>query len=135
MNQNNEHVENLKETAIDLALKNSWENAIKINKEILKIDAENVDALNRLGVCFINLQNQKKAARYFKQAKKLDPLNFIAEKNLKLLRSKAKQKTQITPSNYNLDETIKEPSKNSIQKTRPYIKHLSDDDEEEDNDE
>src|SRR6266566_5005627 len=60
------------EQAITLAMKNRWDQAAQVNREILDMFPNEVDAYNRLG----------EARDAYAQAVKLDPLNGIAAKNL-----------------------------------------------------
>lgn len=124
MENNGFTIEELEEKAVNLAISKNWQEAVKINLLILEKDKDNSDALNRLGCAYINLKELTKAKKYFKKALEIDPLDNIAGRNLKLLKSKEKQHANIAPANFDLEQTIKEPSKNHVQKTKPYIKHL-----------
>jgi len=109
--------------AIKCALSQRWEEAKEINLAIIKHHGENIDALNRLGTVFINLKDEKKAKHYFDKALKLDPLNSIASKNIKLIKAKKVMHQELVPETYNLKATIKNPDRKTRQKTKPYIKH------------
>lgn len=71
--------------AINAALNSNWEQAIKLNKDILESNPSDLDALNRLGYAYLNCANSKKAKTVLKKVLKLDPFNAIATKNLKKL--------------------------------------------------
>lgn len=78
---------NLHQQAIEAALAYKWEEALKINKKIIKSDPCNVDALNRQAKAYIELGRYKLAKKYYCQVLKFDPYNPIALKNLKIIKS------------------------------------------------
>ena len=73
------------EQAISLAMKNRWDEAAQINREILEVFPNEVDAYNRLGKALTELGHYADARDAYAQAVKLDPLNGIATKNLQRL--------------------------------------------------
>jgi tetratricopeptide (TPR) repeat protein len=73
------------EQAISLAMKNRWDEAAQVNREILDIFPNEVDAYNRLGKALTELGRYAEARDAYAQAVKLDPLNGIASKNLQRL--------------------------------------------------
>src|ERR1051326_7336554 len=73
------------EQAISLAMKNRWDEAAQVNREILDIFPNEVDAYNRLGKALTELGRYGEARDAYAQAVKLDPLNGIATKNLQRL--------------------------------------------------
>lgn len=77
----------LYQKAIDAALDSKWEEALKINKKIIKLDPQNVDALNRQAKACIELGKPNLAKKYYSQVLKIDPYNPIALKNLKIIKS------------------------------------------------
>lgn len=70
------------EQAISLAMKNRWDEAAQVNREILDSFPNEVDAYNRLGKALTELGRYAEARDAYAQAVKLDPLNGIASKNL-----------------------------------------------------
>lgn len=78
---------NLSEQAIDAALDSRWEEALKINKKILKVDPQNVDALNRKARTYMELGRINLAKKYYSEVLNFDPYNPIALKNLKIIKS------------------------------------------------
>jgi tetratricopeptide (TPR) repeat protein len=73
------------EQAISLAMKNRWEEAAQLNREILEMFPNEVDAFNRLGKALTELGKYSDARDAYAHAVKLDPLNGIASKNLQRL--------------------------------------------------
>lgn len=77
----------LSEQAINLSLDSQWEKALKINKKILKLDPQNVDALNREARAYMELGKIRLTKKYYSEVLKIDPYNPIALKNLKIIKS------------------------------------------------
>lgn len=78
---------NLSQKAIEFALTSNWEEALKINKQIIKADPQNVDALNRQARAYMELGRMNLAKKYYSEVLKFDPYNPIALKNLKIIKS------------------------------------------------
>lgn len=78
---------NLTRNAIDAALDCRWEDARKLNRQIIKLDPQNVDALNRQAHIFMEMGRYNLAKKYYCGVIKIDPYNPIALKNLKILKS------------------------------------------------
>lgn len=68
--------------AISLALNGDWDEAVKINLEILSGSPDDIDSLNRLARCYSELGNVSKAKETAQKVIALDPLNTIAQKCL-----------------------------------------------------
>ncbi|KKS83877.1 MAG: hypothetical protein UV59_C0030G0005 [Candidatus Gottesmanbacteria bacterium GW2011_GWA1_43_11] len=71
----------LSQLAIDSALSANWQDAVKINEKILKLDTQNVEALNRLARALCCLGHMSKANKTYQKALEIDPYNVIAKKN------------------------------------------------------
>lgn len=126
-------MDTLAQNAIDAALKGNWNEAEKLNEEILEQFPDNKEALNRLARACLELGKIKKALTLYKKVIKLDSYNSIAQKaiarlqtleNNPLSRERLKKKangiglTPVTTANL----FIEEPGKT---KTIPLI-HLGD---------
>lgn len=77
----------LNELAIDAALDCRWIEALKLNKKIIKLEPQNVDALNRQARVFMEMGKGNLAKKYYSEVIKIDPYNPIALKNLKIIKS------------------------------------------------
>ncbi len=66
-------------------MKNRWDEAAQVNREILDLFPNEVDAYNRLGKALTELGRYAEARDAYTHAVKLDPLNGIASKNLQRL--------------------------------------------------
>ena len=85
------------EQAISLAMKNRWEEAAQLNREILEMFPNEVDAYNRLGKALTELGRYGEAREAYAQAVKIDPLNGIASKNLQRLGKLAAEGAAAAP--------------------------------------
>lgn len=94
--------------SIQAAGTGNWEDAKKINEQILEIEPNNIGALNRLGYALIQLGNPRLAKQSYEKVLTFERFNPIALKYLQLLKSK------ITPhlvSPTNPGDFIEEPGK------------------------
>ena len=72
--------------AIALALEGHWEEAVEVNRDVLRVFPDDADALNRLGKAFMELGRYSSARSAFENAARIAPYNTIAKKNLERLR-------------------------------------------------
>jgi tetratricopeptide (TPR) repeat protein len=98
----------LAKKAIEAALKSDWNKSIQLNLEILEKNPGDKDAKLRLGRAYIQTKKFSKARKIFSEILKVDPINQIAQKNLKLAQE---EHATPTSSNGTLDARalIKEP--------------------------
>ncbi len=68
--------------AIALALKGEWERATEVNQAILSLFSDDVDAMNRLGKAFMELNEYDRARKILGEVVVKAPYNTIAKKNL-----------------------------------------------------
>lgn len=73
----------LHQQAIAAALSSNWEEALKLNQQIIAMDPKNIEALNRLGRAYFELSDLQSAREYFETSLKYDPYNQIAFKFIK----------------------------------------------------
>lgn len=85
----------LSQLAIECALSANWQDAVKINEKILKLDTQNVEALNRLARALCCLGHMAKAGKTYQKALEIDPYNVIAKKNQEKI---SKLKGELKPS-------------------------------------
>jgi hypothetical protein len=71
--------------AISLALQGRWEKASEVNRGILQLFPDDVEALNRLGKACLELGRYSDAREAFEGAARLAPYNTITKKNLERL--------------------------------------------------
>lgn len=103
--------------AIEAALESRWQDALKLNKQIIKIDPENVDAFNRQARAYMELGKFNLAKKYYSQVLKFDPYNPIALKNLKIIKA-FKTKKNYLPQNGQIKLSsslfLQEPGKTKV---------------------
>jgi hypothetical protein len=75
------------EKAIQLAMQGQWEEAANVNRVIINVFPNDVDAYNRLGKAMTELGRFAEAREAYGKALGLDPHNSIAQKNLARLSS------------------------------------------------
>jgi len=102
------------EQAITLAMKNRWDEAAQVNREILDLFPTEVDAFNRLGKALTELGRYGEARDAYAQAVKLDPLNGIAAKNLQRLGKLAEGGVAPAPSPVDPRLFIEESGKTTV---------------------
>lgn len=90
---NNTGIQRYAKEAIALAIQGRWQDAVKLNKAILELSHEDVDAYNRLGRALMELGTYDEAKESYNRALELDPYNSIARKNLNRLSHLAKLST------------------------------------------
>lgn len=103
----------LKKQAIQTALRGDWQNAISLNKDLIKENPEDIDALNRLALAYAITGKINLAKTTYLKVVKIDPLNSIALRNLR----KIKEKTLKGNSNSNYyinNKFLEEPGKTKV---------------------
>ena len=73
--------QNLGREAVNLALNGEWERATEVNKAILELFSDDVEAMNRLVKALIELGNYLDASAVLNQVCEVAPYNTIAKKN------------------------------------------------------
>jgi len=101
----------MKKAAIEAAKSADWPQAVIINQDILVHQPQDVEALNRLGLAYLRLGEEKKAEDTFKQVISFDAANIIANKHLNKLKNK-EVTTDIIFDNAN--DFIEEPGKSKV---------------------
>lgn len=83
----NSNSQTLSNQAIDAAMDCRWDEALKLNKKIIKDDPKNIDALNRQARVYMEMGKLSLAKKSYSEVIKIDPYNPIAVKNLKIIKS------------------------------------------------
>ncbi|MFW6074142.1 MAG: tetratricopeptide repeat protein [Chloroflexota bacterium] len=71
--------------ARELAMHGHWREAIELNKQLIERSPRDVDALNRLGKAYFELERYRSAYEAYTAAAEADPANIIARRNLERL--------------------------------------------------
>jgi tetratricopeptide (TPR) repeat protein len=106
-------MDDLASIAVAYALNNDWNNAIQINKDILKLNPEDVDALNRLSRAYFESGDTKNALKTSQKALGFDPTNTIALKSVEKYK-KAKVNLLKSSKSASPSDLIEEPGKTKI---------------------
>lgn len=103
----------LKKQAIQTALNGNWQNAIFLNKDLIKENPEDIDALNRLALAYAITGKINLAKTTYLKVVKIDPLNSIALRNLKKIKDKILKAN--SNSNYYINNKfLEEPGKTKV---------------------
>ncbi len=100
-----QEIQILTQKAINFFKEKDWLEAIKVNKEILKINANDLNALNRLAIALIKNGNTTNGRKTFKQILILDPYNKIAKKNLNALKNLINEDLNKSAKNFCIEES------------------------------
>lgn len=105
----------LQNQAINTALTGDWEKAVSLNKNLLKENPKDIDALNRLAFAFNILGKNKEARLTYQKVLKIDTLNPIALRNIKRILSASSITTENNGQLYKACNIfIEEPGKTKI---------------------
>lgn len=104
---------NQTQNAVSLALGREWNEAIKVNKELLKTFPDDIDALNRLAKAYFESGDIKRAKTIAAKVLKVNPTDSIASKNLWRWKSLTSGKKS-SPSPPQAVNFIEEPGKTKI---------------------
>lgn len=107
----------LAQAAIVAALAARWQEAVKLNEQIIANQKDNTEALNRLARAYYFLGETQKAQKFYKRALEHDPYNVIAIKNLDKIEKGAGTNghTNHIPGAFNLSQIfLYEPGKTKV---------------------
>ena len=71
--------------AIALAMQGQWKEAISVNRSLIEMFPDDVEAYNRLGRAYMELGEYSQAEEAYGRTIEIDPYNTIARKNLQRL--------------------------------------------------
>ncbi|HLC27955.1 MAG TPA: tetratricopeptide repeat protein [Dehalococcoidia bacterium] len=102
--------------AIQLALQGRWSEAAQLNRDIIASFPNDMDAFNRLGKAMTELGRYADARGAYMKALEIDPLNSIADKNLKRLSTLGEKEAAPRPAGQKLSPQmfIEETGKTGI---------------------
>lgn len=81
-------ITSITQKAIKAAKLQNWEDALAQNTTLLDLEPHNVDALNRLGLAYIQLKNISQAKKTFLKVIEIDKANALAKKHLQRIKEK-----------------------------------------------
>lgn len=89
-------IKDLAQKAVFDAIKGNWQEALELNKTILKANPNDVDALNRIARAHAELGNLSSAKKSAQKVLRLDPYNTIALKSLTKWKTLKKGATSLS---------------------------------------
>lgn len=89
---------NLQRLAIQAALNCQWTQALEFNEQLIQVEPNNIECLNRMAKAYFELGKYQQAKKIYENVLNLDPYNPIAQKNLKKV-SAFKKDGEINHSN------------------------------------
>ncbi len=105
------HTQNLLQLkAINAAKKSDWQGAIDHNTELIELYPDDIGALNRLGVAYLQLGKLKEAKQTFSTVLEVDSSNKIAKKHLEAIAQKRASKAPT----FSKEQFIEEPGTTKI---------------------
>lgn len=103
----------LAQKAIVLAMAGDWKEVIKVNKELLAINPDDTETLNRLARAYFEYGDIKKARSTLSKVLKSNPTDAIATKNLAKWKGISSTKRSVGVRSQAID-FIEEPGKTKI---------------------
>lgn len=103
-----DEIQQLEKQAVEAAINNDWKISIEINKKIINLDKNNLDAYLRLGFAYFQSGKLNEAKKTYLKILKIQPNNPTAKKNyekIKILLEKKLTK-EINNTNLSLDPNI-----------------------------
>jgi len=97
-------INHLENQAIEAAVNLKWDEAVKINKQIITIEKDNLDAHLRLGYALLQQNKLPQSKKMFNMVLKIQPKNNIAEDHLEKIAILSKRKKKI-----NGNQTVYDP--------------------------
>jgi tetratricopeptide (TPR) repeat protein len=102
--------------AIQLALDSRWAEALAVNQSLVERHGADEDTLNRIGKALTELGQREEARASYSASLQLNPLNLIAQKNVRKLTVMLESKSTAAGSQAAIDVELftEEPGKSAI---------------------
>jgi len=104
------------EEAIALALESKWSEALVVNQALLERHGPDEDAQNRIGKALTELGRLDEAIEAYSATLRLNPLNVIAQKNVRKLSAMVEAKEHVASAAQTIDVELftEEPGKSGL---------------------
>ncbi|HEY2704100.1 MAG TPA: tetratricopeptide repeat protein [Candidatus Dormibacteraeota bacterium] len=104
------------EEAIQYALESRWSEALAVNRALLERHGEEEETFNRLGKALTELGQPEEALEAYQQSLRINPLNIIAQKNVRKLSAllQAPTRPEGMAAAIDVDLFTEEPGKSGI---------------------
>ncbi|MHB8489432.1 MAG: BTAD domain-containing putative transcriptional regulator [Candidatus Dormibacteria bacterium] len=102
--------------AISLALESRWAEALAVNQALVERHGADEDTLNRIGKALTELGRREEALASYSGSLQINPLNLIAQKNVRKLTAMLESKSTAAGSAAAIDVELftEEPGKSAI---------------------
>lgn len=109
------------EEAIQAALESRWRDAVALNRAILERHGPDEDTYNRLGKALSELGDLEGALSAYRKTLEINPLNTIAEKNVRRLAALLETPAPVTATSGAIDVDLftEEPGKSALTMVTP----------------
>jgi tetratricopeptide (TPR) repeat protein len=104
------------EEAIQLALESRWKEALTVNQSLLERHGPDEDTHNRIGKALTELGRLQEAIEAYSATLKLNPLNLIAQKNVRKLSAMVEAKEHVAGAKHAIDPELftEDPGKSAL---------------------
>ncbi|MBV8301343.1 MAG: tetratricopeptide repeat protein, partial [Candidatus Dormibacteraeota bacterium] len=104
------------EEAIQAALESRWDDALEINQTLVERHGTDEDTQNRVGKALTELGRLDEALEAYSSSLQLNPLNLIAQKNVRKLSALREQKDALPSTTQAIDVDLftEEPGKSGL---------------------
>jgi hypothetical protein len=104
------------EEAIGLALESRWNEALAVNEALMERHSPDEDTYNRMGKALTELGRLGEALEAYSAALRLNPLNLIAQKNVRKLAAMVEAKEHVAAAAGTVDVELftEEPGKSAL---------------------
>ena len=102
--------------AVALALESRWPEALAVNQALVERHGADEDTLNRIGKALMELGQREEALASYSSSLQMNPLNLIAQKNVRKLTAMLESKSTSSGSAAAIDVELftEEPGKSAI---------------------
>jgi tetratricopeptide (TPR) repeat protein len=109
------------EEAVQAALESRWQDALAINRALIERHGTDEEANNRLGKALTETGAHQEALEAYQQTLELNPLNLIAQKNVRKLQLAIASKERVGSSSGAIDVDLfaEEPGKSALTVLNP----------------
>ena len=109
------------EEAIQLALESRWTDALTVNQALIERHGADEDTSNRMGKALTELGRLQEALEAYSSALQLNPLNLIAQKNVRKLSVLLESKGTLAGAaqTMDVDAFSEEPGKSALTMLKP----------------
>lgn len=115
------------EEAIQLALESRWQEALAVNQALMERHGADEDTYNRIGKATTELGHLDEALDAYQQALLLNPLNLIAQKNVRKLSAILANKETLVGARHAVDPDVfsEEPGKSTLTVLTPPAQEVA----------